>query len=275
MPKTEPRTQDDPGFILPGILIDEYPTPARAWVDEINQQIETQIQAGVDRAIEPIAQLSEQVAAVQQSIESLSEVERARVERRSILIGLWVLLLGVVWIQLIHPLMKGMVQVGQTIGTEIKKGATGEGVLENQKCIRMEFPSTGQKTSDFGERESPGGIGSTDHKGIDLAADEGTPVTAAAAGKVTHAGDAKDGYGNSIVISHGTVDGHPVETLYGHLKEIQVKEGDLVSPTQLIGTEGSTGNSTGPHLHFGVKLDGQWVDPETFLSKDFCPGAGK
>ena len=89
------------------------------------------------------------------------------------------------------------------------------------------------------------------------------------------AGDAGDGYDNSIILSHGSVGGQPIETLYGHLSQINVKQGDLVSPTQVIGAEGNTGVSTGSHLHFGVKLDGQWVDPEEFLAKDFCPGGGK
>ncbi|HEY9658043.1 MAG TPA: M23 family metallopeptidase, partial [Allocoleopsis sp.] len=253
------------------VATDELPTPIQDWADRIDDQI----QQGIERAIEPFTQLNDQIATVQQSIDALSEVEQARVERRSILISLWIVFIGVTWIQIIYPILKGTQQVTQTIAEQIQTTATGEDVLENQKCIRLEFPSTGSMTSEFGERESPGGIGSTDHKGIDLAGGEGTPITAAAAGKVIHAGDAGDGYGNSIVLSHGAVDGHPIETLYGHLSQINVKEGDRVSPAQMIGAEGSTGVSTGSHLHFGVKLDGQWVDPEEFLAKNFCPGGGK
>ena len=268
MPKTEPRTQDDPGFTLPAVATDELPTPIQDWADHIDEQI----QQGIERAIEPFTQLNEQVAAVQQSIDALSEVERARVERRSILISLWVVFIGVTWIQIIHPILQGTQQVTQTIAEQTKVNATGEDALDKQGCISMVLPSTGEVTSDFGARESPGGIGSTDHKGKDFAAGAGSPIVAVAAGKVTHAGDAGDGYGNSVVISHGAVDGHPIETLYGHLSEINVKEGDLVSPVQVIGAEGNTGVSTGPHLHFGVKLDGQWVDPDEFLGKNFCGG---
>ena len=270
MPTTGTRTQGDSGFTLPAIATDELPTPIQDWAEEVNRQIDEQIQQGIDRAVEPLTQLNNQLAAVQQSIELLSEVDRARVERRSILISLWIILLGMTWIQIVYPILQGTLQVTTTIADQIKTNATGEDVLENQQCIRLEMPSTGQKTSGFGARESPGGIGSTDHKGLDLAGGEGTPITAAAAGKVIHAGDAADGYGNSIVLSHGKVGGHSIETLYGHLQEIQVKEGDWVSPTQVMGTEGNTGISTGPHLHFGVKLDGQWVDPEAFLAKDYC-----
>ena len=178
MPKTEPRTQDDPGFTLPAVATDELPTPLQDWTNSIDEQI----QQGIERAIEPFTQLNEQIAAVQQSIDALSEVERVRVERRSILISLWVVFIGVFWIQIIHPIMKGTIQATTTIAEQIQTRATGEDVLENQKCIRLEMPSTGSMTSDFGARESPGGIGSTDHKGIDLAGGEGTPITAAAAG---------------------------------------------------------------------------------------------
>lgn len=99
------------------------------------------------------------------------------------------------------------------------------------------------------------------HKGLDIAADEGTSVCAAYSGKVTKAEDAGD-YGNCVMISHedGTV------TLYAHLSKISVKSGDTVKTGDEIGKVGSTGNSTGPHLHFEVRLGDKYIDPASVTS---------
>lgn len=118
-------------------------------------------------------------------------------------------------------------------------------------------------SSGVGPRESPGGIGSTDHKGIDIAVPQGTPVQAAKGGKVVFAGDG-GGYGNLVVIDHG--DG--TFTKYAHLSKINVREGQTVEAGELVGAVGSTGNSTGPHLHFEVRRgspDGEVLDPVKFL----------
>ena len=96
-------------------------------------------------------------------------------------------------------------------------------------------------TSGFGPRKSPGGIGSTNHKGIDLAQGVGSPILATDGGKITRAG-VNGGYGNYIEIDHG----NGMESLYGHLSKINVKVGDPVKQGDVIGEEGSTGNSTGP-----------------------------
>ena len=98
------------------------------------------------------------------------------------------------------------------------------------------------------------------HTGIDLAAPEGTPVRAAAAG-VAHLVDSP-GYGLHLLITH---DAH-VQTLYGHLSAVVVGDGRLVSGGELIGLVGSTGMSTGPHLHFEVRVQGSPVDPRAWLT---------
>lgn len=116
-------------------------------------------------------------------------------------------------------------------------------------------------TSKFGGRNSPGGIGSTNHKGVDIGTPMGTPVLAAKAGKVTWA-SWNGGYGNCVIISHGKGN----STLYGHLSSYNVKVGDSVSQGQVIAYSGSTGNSTGPHLHFGIKENDSWVDPLSYLT---------
>ena len=122
------------------------------------------------------------------------------------------------------------------------------------------FPVNGEITSGFGGRQSPGGIGSTDHKGIDIGVVTGTSVAAADGGKVSLAGW-NGGYGNCVIIDHG----NGRQTLYGHLEGYTVQAGDVVGKGQEIGKSGSTGKSTGPHLHFGVKEDGRFVDPMSYF----------
>ena len=117
-------------------------------------------------------------------------------------------------------------------------------------------PVDGPITSWFGYRDDVGDVGSRDHGGIDIGVPEGTPVGAAGGGTVTQAGW-YGGYGNAVIIDHG----NGLETLYGHLSEVLVNVGDLVTQLQLIGLSGNTGNSTGAHLHFSVIKDGQMVDP--------------
>ncbi len=99
------------------------------------------------------------------------------------------------------------------------------------------------------------------HTGLDLATPAGVPVLAAGDGVVLLAGFNTGGYGNYVVIAH--VGG--IDTLYGHLMQISVRQGQRVQKAQPIGLEGSTGNSTGPHLHFEVRKAGRPVDPKPFL----------
>ena len=115
----------------------------------------------------------------------------------------------------------------------------------------------GNITSPFGHRSSPGGIGSTNHMGLDIGFSTGTHVLACEAGKVEVAGW-NGGFGKCIIISHGG----GLKTVYGHLSRINVTKGQAVVRGQFIGEVGSTGDSTGPHLHLGVMVNGQYVDPQ-------------
>lgn len=112
-------------------------------------------------------------------------------------------------------------------------------------------------TSGFGPRKSPGGIGSSNHKGLDYAAPIGTSIPSQSTGKVSFAGWL-GGYGNLVKISTGIYD-----LLYGHNSKNTVKRGQNVSVGQTIGLVGSTGNSTGPHVHFEVRKNGTAVNPKT------------
>ena len=112
-------------------------------------------------------------------------------------------------------------------------------------------------TSTFGMRVHPISGELKQHNGLDLAAAEGTPVAAAADGKVVFSGE-EDGYGNLVIIEHA--DGR--RTYYGHLAEIMVQDGQQVAAGQQVATVGSTGQSTGPHLHFELRdQSGTPVDP--------------
>ena len=122
------------------------------------------------------------------------------------------------------------------------------------------WPITGRITSRFGGRKSPGGIGSTNHKGIDIAAPRGTPVYAADGGTVTYAGW-MGGYGYLVRINHG----NGYETYYGHNSSLTVSVGAHVYKGQQIARVGSTGNSTGNHCHFEVRYNGTARNPLNYL----------
>lgn len=115
-------------------------------------------------------------------------------------------------------------------------------------------------TSWFGNRPYPGAGGSTNHGGLDIGAAMGSNVYAALGGIVTSSGW-NGGYGNAITIDHG----NGRSTLYGHMSQLIAGVGQMVAPGQVIGLVGSTGNSTGPHLHFETLLNGGRVDPATFF----------
>jgi murein DD-endopeptidase MepM/ murein hydrolase activator NlpD len=118
------------------------------------------------------------------------------------------------------------------------------------------WPVTGTITSPFGWRSNPFGGGPEFHQGLDIAAPQGTTVTAAAAGTVIMA-QWYGGYGNYVLIDHGG----SYSTGYGHLSAMYVSAGQSVQRGQAIGAVGSTGQSTGPHLHFEVRIAGKPVDP--------------
>ena len=115
-------------------------------------------------------------------------------------------------------------------------------------------------SSPFGVRMDPFLGRPAIHTGIDLRGEVGEPVHATAAGRVTIAGR-DGGYGNMVEINHG----NGLATRYGHLSEIDVKVGQTVHIGEMIGKIGSTGRSTGPHLHYETRIDGEAVDPQKFL----------
>ena len=116
-------------------------------------------------------------------------------------------------------------------------------------------------TSAFGVRSDPFRGGAAMHPGIDLAGPYGTPIYATADGTVLRSGWNSGGYGNLIEVDHG----RGITTRYGHLSGILVRPGDKITRGQLIGRMGSTGRSTGNHLHYEVRIDGRAVNPIPFM----------
>lgn len=105
------------------------------------------------------------------------------------------------------------------------------------------------------------------HAGLDFAAPQGTPIYATADGVIKLAGNTGNGYGNYVVINHG----YGYETLYGHQYKIKARVGQRVKRGELIGWVGSTGKSTGPHVHYEVHKNGQHIDPVYFFYNDLTP----
>nr|WP_245616587.1 M23 family metallopeptidase [Paraburkholderia acidipaludis] len=119
----------------------------------------------------------------------------------------------------------------------------------------------GRFGSPFGNRIDPFTHRLSFHPGVDLVAPTGTPILAAAGGRVIYAGP-KAGYGNAVEIDHG----NGFHTRYGHASKIDVQVGQIVLPLEHIADVGSTGRSTGPHLHFEVLVDGAPVNPADYLA---------
>jgi murein DD-endopeptidase MepM/ murein hydrolase activator NlpD len=125
-------------------------------------------------------------------------------------------------------------------------------------------PVVGYFTSGFGVRHSPLGDGRVKmHEGVDIANHLGTQVHAPADGIVIFAG-VKAGYGNTLIIDHG----YGLETWYGHTKQLLVSKGQRVKKGDAIALLGSTGRSTGPHLHYEVRVNGTPVDPLSYILED-------
>ena len=122
------------------------------------------------------------------------------------------------------------------------------------------WPIEGRVTSSFGEREDPIDGEGAFHPGIDIAAPSGTPVRATAEGVVTGA-DLGHGYGRTVELN----DGHNIMTVYAHLASLAVVAGQHVSRGQIVGYVGDSGRSTGPHLHYEVRIDGVPVNPYKYL----------
>lgn len=150
-------------------------------------------------------------------------------------------------------------EVKKTVAKTTAKFSTSLKISKEKKNIGISLirPISGTITSKFASRSSVR-VGA--HTGLDIAAPKGTSIKAAAGGTVIHAGW-KGSLGNLVIISHG----NGVQTYYGHCSTINVTAGQTVAQGDIIAKVGSTGNSTGPHLHLEVRLDGVALNPQNYV----------
>jgi murein DD-endopeptidase MepM/ murein hydrolase activator NlpD len=150
-----------------------------------------------------------------------------------------------------------------------------ENMVKNKEALLAATPAIqpvsnkdlNRLASGFGYRIDPVYKTTKFHAGLDFAAPQGSPVYATADGVVELAGNTGNGYGNHVVINHG----FSYETLYGHLVRIKARAGQKVRRGEVIGWVGSTGKSTGPHLHYEVHKNGREINPIYFFYNDLTP----
>ena len=141
---------------------------------------------------------------------------------------------------------------------EIKEENENKDALAIVNNIKLSvLPVTGRITSRYGERSS---LRRSTHTGLDIACTTGTDIKVVSNGTVTFSGK-KGSYGNLIIVDHG----NGVETWYGHCSKLYAKVGDTVTAGDVIAAVGSTGNSTGPHLHFEIRINGECVNPQNYV----------
>lgn len=141
---------------------------------------------------------------------------------------------------------------------EIKEENENKDALAIVNNIKLSvLPVTGRITSRYGEKSS---LRRSTHTGLDIACTTGTDIKVVSNGTVTFSGK-KGSYGNLIIVDHG----NGVETWYGHCSKLYEKVGDTVNAGDIIAAVGSTGNSTGPHLHFEIRINGECVNPQNYV----------
>jgi len=160
-----------------------------------------------------------------------------------------------------------MTQLTLRFGKQEQQLATIQHLYLTRDTIQSGIPqgspvSDGWLSSYYGKRIDPFTGKKTFHPGLDFAGKAGSEVVASADGMVTFAGT-RSGYGKVVELDHG----NGYSTLYGHNKELKVKNGDVIKKGQVLALMGSTGRSTGPHVHYEVSLDGKRVDPYKFVKR--------
>ena len=157
----------------------------------------------------------------------------------------------------VNPYQKDMIRIGRE---QKRKRKAANHWSESEPDLDFLLPVKGINTGSFGKRRFFNGQARRPHSGMDIATDKGKPVASPADGVVIESGDFFFS-GNIVYIQHG----RGLITLFAHLDRIDVKIGQKVEKGQIIGTVGATGRVTGPHLHWSVGLNGNWIDPALFI----------
>ena len=166
---------------------------------------------------------------------------------------------------LIADTKERLTQLDMEVGTLLMDiSSAKEDLIEHLRVLRITpsmWPTVSERiTSTFGYRKDPFTRRAAFHSGLDIAGDSGDPIYASAEGVVKYAGYDSD-YGYNVIIKHAS----GVSTRYGHMRKYLVKEGQKVAQGEKVGLLGSTGRSTGPHLHFEVIKSGNTIDPMPYL----------
>lgn len=177
--------------------------------------------------------------------------------------------------QLVTSITQTLNNLKSRVAAQEKSHRQVESLVENKEKLLSHTPAIqpvsnkdlNRIASGFGSRIDPVYKTVKFHYGLDFAAPQGTPIYATADGKVTTAGNTGNGYGNYVVIDHG----YGYKTLYGHMVRVKARNGQEVKRGEVIGWVGSTGKSTGPHLHYEVHKYDQKIDPIYFFYNDLSP----
>ncbi|HVG11542.1 MAG TPA: peptidoglycan DD-metalloendopeptidase family protein [Flavisolibacter sp.] len=177
--------------------------------------------------------------------------------------------------ELVRSIQSSLNTLGNRIAAQ-KKSYTELAVLvKNKEQILAATPAIqpvsnqdlNRIASGFGYRIDPIYKTPKMHAGLDFSAPQGTPIYATADGRIETSGHSDGGYGNHVVINHG----YGYETLYGHMVRIKARRGQRIKRGEIVGYVGSTGKSTGPHLHYEVHKAGRKLDPVYFFYNDLTP----
>ena len=177
--------------------------------------------------------------------------------------------------ELNESLIQQISQLQARLQTQKKSFNTLETLIKNKEALLAATPAIqpvsnrdlNRIASGFGTRIDPVYKTMKFHAGLDFAVPQGTPIYATANGVVSFSGNAGNGFGNHVIIDHG----FNYETLYGHMVRVKARAGQRVMRGEVIGWVGSTGKSTGPHLHYEVHKSGQKLDPIYFFYNDLTP----
>jgi murein DD-endopeptidase MepM/ murein hydrolase activator NlpD len=221
---------------------------------ELVEAIEAERQAIADKQAKLEADRELLVALEKEHQEKLSVLEEQKSEKEKIMVALETEKAA------IEKGLAELEQASRAIAAKIRAAQSGSSSYKGTPSGRFIMPVSGPITSPYGMRKHPVLGTNRMHTGIDIGARQGTPIKAGDAGVVIHAGWL-GAYGNAVVIDHGG----GLSTLYGHMSSIGVGEGQQVSTGQVIGKVGSTGWSTGPHLHFEVRVNGEHTSPWSYL----------